>query len=101
MFKISGVQTRYFEFEAPDTQKVLHIEPPKLKTLRSLENTSKSKNPSIMDMAGQIAKVISKNREKRTVTAEMVVDWMDSDQLNAFIEAFLNWLNREKTNDPN
>ena len=33
MFVLSGVKKRYYEFQAPDNKQVLHIEPPKLKTL--------------------------------------------------------------------
>lgn len=101
MFQISSVKPRYFEFEAPDNRRVLHIEPPKLKTLNKLSNISKAADPTPEDMAQTIARIISKNRENRKVTADMVMEWMDSDQLSAFIAAFLGWLNKTKEADPN
>lgn len=99
MFQISGVTTRYFEFEAPDSRKVLHIEPPKLKTLNRLAKLRKDASPE--EMTGIIAAIISKNRENRKVDGNTVMEWMTSDQLAAFIKAFLGWLNETKESDPN
>lgn len=99
MFQISGVKTRYFEFEAPDNRKVLHIEPPKLKTLNRLSKLRSDASPE--EMTGIIATIISKNRENRKVDSNTVMEWMTSDQLAAFIKAFLGWLNDTKENDPN
>lgn len=100
MFKVSNVKTRYFEFEAPDNGRVLHIEPPKLKTMNRLAELQKGSH-TIKDIAVAVAKLISKNREGRKVTAENVMDWMDSDQVAAFIKAYLKWVRDEKQNDPN
>lgn len=99
MFQISGVKTRYFEFEAPDNLKVLHIEPPKLKTLNRLSKLRSDASPE--EMTGIIATIISKNRENRKVDSRLIMEWMNSDQLAAFIRAFLSWLNDTKENDPN
>ena len=99
MFQISGVKTRYFEFEAPDNLKVLHIEPPKLKTLNRLSKLRSDASPE--EMTGIIATIISKNRENRKVDSKLIMEWMNSDQLAAFIRAFLSWLNDTKENDPN
>lgn len=99
MFQISGVKTRYFEFEAPDNRKVLHIEPPKLKTLNRLSKLRSDASPE--EMTAIIAAIISKNREGRKVDGNLVMEWMNSDQLAAFTEAFLNWLNDTKEKDPN
>lgn len=101
MFRIANVAVRYYEFEHPETRKVLHIEPPKLKTLRNLQNISKSDTTSIDEMAEAIAKVIGKNKERVRVEPEKILEWMDSDQLAAFIKDYLSWLNKEKKRDPN
>ena len=37
MFSVANVKPRYFEFQQPGGDNVLKIEPPKLKTLRELE----------------------------------------------------------------
>lgn len=99
MFQISSVKTRYFEFEAPDNLQVIHIEPPKLKTLKRLSGLAK--NASVAELSDVIARIISKNKEGRKVNADLVALWMDPDQLSAFISEFLGWLNKAKTNDPN
>lgn len=101
MFKISNVKTRFYEFENPDSGRVLHIEPPKLKTLRCLERLATQKDVSIEEMAGQIARVVSKNRERFQVSGDKIMEWMNVDQLGAFLKDFISWLNNEKTNDPN
>lgn len=101
MFQLTSVKTRYFEFQAPDNRKVLHIEPPKLKTMNRLNKMAKAEDPGVDDMAEVVARIIGKNKEGRRITAETVMDWMDSDQLAAFISAFLSWLNKTKENDPN
>ena len=41
MFVLSGVKKRYYEFQAPDNKQVLHIEPPKLKTLNRMNDLSR------------------------------------------------------------
>lgn len=100
MFKLSSVASRYFKMEAPDNHRVLHIEPPKLKTLKRLNAWGKNRG-SVDEAAQIVAAIISKNREGRNVSADMVMTWMNSDQLSAFLGEFLSWLNNTKANDPN
>lgn len=101
MFQISSVKPRFFEFQAPDNLKVLHIEPPKLKTLNRLTTVSKVANVTPEELAQSVAAIISKNREGRKVTADLVMAWMDVDQISAFLGEFLGWLNDTKKSDPN
>ena len=101
MFQISSVKTRYFEFEAPDNRKVLLIEPPKLKTLKNMEDVQMNQNASFTDVAAVVAKLMSKNKQNRKITADQVMDWMDVDQMRAFIQAYIGWMKAEKANDPN
>lgn len=101
MFKISCVKTRYFEFEAPDNNRVLLLEPPKLKTLKEMEDIQKDKDSGISDVAALIAKLISKNKSGRKVTADLVMSWMDIDQMKEFLGAFMSWIRQEHKTDPN
>lgn len=101
MFTLTSVKTRYFDFQAPDNKKVLHVEPPKLKTMNKLNKLAKADDPGIDEMAGVVAKIIGKNKEGRKINADTIMEWMDADQLTAFIAAFLGWLNKTKENDPN
>lgn len=101
MFKISDVKTRYFEFEAPDNNRVLLLEPPKLKTLKEMEDIQKEKDAGIGDVAVLIAKLLSKNKGGRKISAELAMSWMDVDQMKAFLRDFMSWLRKEHKTDPN
>lgn len=98
-FQIASVKTRYFEFEHPSTGVILHVEPPKLKTMNEFEKLNSQNSPE--DLALVVAKMLSKNKEGYAVTADDVMDWMDADQISVFISAFLGWINGVKANDPN
>ena len=53
------------------------------------------------EAAEVVARVIAKNKEHRTITADTVMEWMDMDQLAGFVLDFVSWLSNEKKNDPN
>ena len=76
---------------------MLKIEPPKVKTLRELEEAGSDDRKLI----AAVAKIIAKNTAGYRVTPEMVEDWMDVDQLVSFISAFMDWLRAERKSDPN
>ena len=97
MFVLSGVKKRYYEFQAPDNKQVLHIEPPKLKTLNRMNDLSRP-DSTPKEAAEVVARVIAKNNE---ITADTVMEWMDMDQLVSFVLDFVSWLSNEKKNDPN
>lgn len=101
MFKLTGVKTRYFEFEAPDNGKVLLLEPPKLKTLKELEDIQRDSGSSIDRVSAVLAKIISKNKSGRKVSADTVMDWMTIDQMQAFLLEFTAWMRNERKSDPN
>lgn len=100
-FKITSVKTRYFEFENPDNKQILFIEPPKMKTMKELEDLQKAKDTKVMDVASLIARLISKNKRKFTVSPDKVMSWMDMDQMQAFMKEFMAWLSNEHSSDPN
>lgn len=97
MFSVANVKPRYFEFQQPGGDNVLKIEPPKLKTLRELEEVGNDDRKLIK----VVAKIIAKNTEGFRVTPEMVESWLDVDQLVEFITAFMDWLRAERKADPN
>lgn len=98
-FQITSVKTRYFDFEAPDTGEILHLEPPKLETVNEFEKLDRNNTPE--DLAAVIAKMISGNKESRVVTTGEVMRWMNGDQVSGFIGAFMGWMNGIRANDPN
>ena len=74
MFSVANVKPRYFEFQQPGGDNVLKIEPPKLKTLRELEEVGNDGGK----MVAVVAKIISKNTAGYRVTPEMVENWLDA-----------------------
>lgn len=100
-FKITSVRTRYFEFENPDDGRILYVEPPKMKTLKELEDMQKARDTRVMDVAGLVARLISKNKRNFRVSAEKILSWMDMDQMQGFMRAYMSWLSNEHSTDPN
>lgn len=99
MFDLNLVPKRYFEFKVPGGGKVLHIQPPKLKTLKKWEDIEE--DGTVEELADAVAIIISKNRENFKITGENVMEWMDQDQLTAFMSAYAKWLKKEKDTNPN
>lgn len=99
MFDLNLVPKRYFEFKVPGSGKVLHIQPPKLKTLKKWEDIEE--DGTVEELAAAVATIISKNRENFKITGETVMEWMDQDQLTAFMSAYAKWLKKEKDTNPN
>lgn len=100
MFKLSSLPTRYFEFEAPDNLKVLHIEPPKVKTMNRLRAWIKGSG-GVDEATIIVSVIISRNKENRAVSPKLVAEWMSVDQLLEFIRAFRDWVYGIKEKDPN
>lgn len=100
-FKITNVKTRYFEFENPDSGQILYIEPPKMKTLKSLEDIQKAKDTKVMDVACLVSRLLSKNKRNFVVSPDKILVWMDMDQMQAFLREFMTWLSDARSNDPN
>lgn len=53
------------------------------------------------ELANVVASIISKNRENFKITGDTVLEWMDQDQLTAFMSAYAKWLKKEKDTNPN
>lgn len=98
VYSIASVKTRYFEFENPAGGGVLHIEPPKVKTVAKMQKIDDTDMEAFVDI---VSKIISKNKEGYKMTAEAVQEAMDMDQMMGFFSAFMDWLNNVKAADPN
>ncbi len=101
MFSLANVKARTYEFEHPDTGRPLHIKPPKLAVLQRFTTAFDNPQMTPAEAAEVLAEVIGHNAEGCKVTTEMVAEWMDTDQMVAFVSDFLGWLNKEKASDPN
>lgn len=101
MFSLANVKARTYEMEDPDTGMPLYIKPPKLATLHRFNEVFSDPKSSPGQAAESIAEVLNRNTNGKKVTADMVAEWMDYDQMMDFIGDFLGWLNKEKKDDPN
>lgn len=101
MFSLANVKARTYEMEDPDTGLPLFIKPPKLATLQRFTTVFSDPESSPEQAAESVAEVLSRNTNGKKVTTDMVAEWMDIDQITAFIGDFLGWLNKEKKADPN
>lgn len=101
MFSIANLPVRTYEFEHPDTRAVLHIAPPKLETLEVFTMVFSDDGSTPGQLCGVTSVIVSNNKEGVAVTKEDMLRWFDPDQLAAFIDDFLGWLNGVKASDPN
>lgn len=101
MFSLAKLPVRTYEFEHPETGKVLHVKPPKLETLQVFSAVFSDPDATPDSLAGITAVILRENQEATEVTKKQVMHWMDSDQLAAFVSDFLGWLNGVKATDPN
>lgn len=95
MFDLNNIITRYFEVKINGFE--LEIEPPTVKMLKRLTEVKKTEN--IDDFVEVLARILSKNRQKKEITVELV-EQMTMDQMNELTEAYFMWLGRVK-NHPN
>lgn len=95
---INKNKTRFFELETP-IGKILHIKPPRLATVRKMEELGDA--ATVAETSEVVAAIMAYNREGVKVTSAMVEQWMDSDQLKGFVSAFVDWMKGERNNDPN
>ena len=101
MFSLASVKARTYEFEDPDTGMPLRIKPPKLAVLQRFNAVFSDDNTTPAEAAEVLAEVIGHNTDGEKITGDMVAEWMDIDQMTAFVGDFLGWLNKRKTADPN
>lgn len=101
MFSLASVQVRSYEFENPEDGSILHIRPPKLEVLEIFSKVFSDVNATPKELAGVTGAIISVNEENVNVTAKQVMHWMDADQLAAFVDDFLGWVNGTKASSPN
>ena len=92
---------RYFDIELCDGEKTykLAVEPPKLKTLKKLAELDKK--AEISEITKLISEIVSKNKTNTAITAEIVEDCMDIDDLTAFMTDYTDWIYSKKNSDPN
>lgn len=95
MFDLNSVITRFFTLNLNNNQ--LEVEPPKVKTLKKL--IAVQKNNDYGAFIEIMSEVLSKNRQKKKITVEML-DGVDVDVLNEISVQYFTWLSEVK-NNPN
>jgi hypothetical protein len=95
MFDLNSVITRFFTLNLNNNQ--IEVEPPKVKTLKKL--IAVQKNNDYGAFIEIMSEVLSKNRQKKKITVEML-DGVDVDVLNEISVQYFTWLSEVK-NNPN
>ena len=95
MFDLNSVITRFFTLNLNNNQ--LEVEPPRVKTLKKL--IAVQKNNDYDAFIEIMSEVLSKNRQKKKITVEML-DAVDVDVLNEISVQYFTWLSEVK-NHPN
>lgn len=95
MFDLNNIITRFFTLSINNTQ--LEVEPPRVKTLKKLIAVQKTEDYDAF--VEVMAEVLSKNRQKKKITVEML-DGVDVDVLNEISVQYFTWLSEVK-NNPN
>ena len=98
MYKSNNIQTKNtFEVELfnDDGEKVyqLNIYPPKIKILRKIGEMADDDYSSLIEI---ISEILSKNKEKITVSAEIIEDLFDLSDISDFISDFMDWIKSNK-----
>ena len=92
MFDLNSVITRFFTLNLNNNQ--LEVEPPKVKTLKKL--IAVQKNNDYDAFIEIMSEVLSKNRQKKKITVEML-DGVDVDVLNEISVQYFTWLSEVKS----
>jgi hypothetical protein len=103
MFDISTINKRYFgikltitDDEDKERSIEIEVEPPKVKVLKNLMKVRKTANEDAMnELSEAIRKMLSKNKANYIVPIEYI-DELDSDQMVEILNAYFEWLGKEK-----
>lgn len=88
--------TRYFDVKIGDYE--LQLEPCSLKTLRKLSEMNK--DTTFAELTDLVKTIINKNKTNYKIPDE-VIESMSMPQMMVLIQAYIDWLTDEKTNNPN
>lgn len=98
MYDMTSLVTRFYKLKFKDGL-VLELEPPKLKTLKKIASLSKSLSSEelteddITNLAEAISLCLSKNKQNKEISVEVVEDSFDIDEMYGFLVDYFNWVN--------
>lgn len=71
----------------------LNVEDPKLKTFREFEKLDK--DTSIEETARLISVILSKNRERRKISEDFILENLDLEDMVNFFQEFAEWISTQ------
>lgn len=103
MYDINEVNKRYFEIqisveddEGKEHNAHLEIKPPKLKALKKITALSKVRDEDAMDDLSAAIETILNNNKSGYKVPEEIIDNLNFDQINGILNAYFEWLSKEK-----
>lgn len=103
MYDMTKLVTRYFKVKLKN-QKIIDVEPPKLKVFREVTKLAKLVDDFGEDEIDSLTKAVSlalsKNRQNYKVSPEQIEEWLNYDELYDLLINYFSWVN-EVTNSKN
>ncbi len=95
MYNVNLVNSRYFDITIGD--KVLNLEPCKLKTMQRFLDMQKGDSEDLIEL---IKEILNKNKTDYKVSDEVIGN-LDINEMAEFLNAYFQWIAKEKSNNPN
>lgn len=95
MYNVNLVNSRYFDITIGD--KVLNLEPCKLKTMQRFLDMQKGDSEDLIEL---IKEILNKNKTCYKVSDEVIGN-LDINEMAEFLNAYFQWIAKEKSNNPN
>lgn len=97
MYNVNLTNSRYFEIKIGD--KVLNLEPCKLKTLQKFQQIGTNEGTN-EDLIYLVSLVLNKNKTNYKVPDE-IIEELTIDQINELLLSYFSWIAKEKNSNPN
>jgi len=99
MFDINSINKRHFGVKFGNVS--IEVEPPKLKVLKRFAKLQKiEKEESTEELIDIMCSVLSKNKTGYKITAELIEENFDTDDMFSLLTVYFNWVG-EVNNNPN
>lgn len=96
MYDMTKLVTRYFQVKLKN-QKVIDVEPPKLKVFREISKLTKDVSEfdegEIDSLVKAVSLALSKNKQNYHVTTQQIEDWLNYDELYDLLVQYFTWVN--------
>lgn len=101
MYDMTNLMTRYFKVKLKN-QKIIDVEPPKLKVFREISKLSKTVTDDfgeneIDQLTEAVSLALSKNKQHYKVSKEQIESWFNYDELYDLLIAYFTWVSEITT----